>query len=39
LNKGRIEEKYKLRLKKYEVENIEQQLVLLEEQREYLTNK
>lgn len=39
LNKGRIEEKYKLRLKKYEIKNIERQLTLLEEQREYLTNR
>lgn len=34
LNKGHIEERYKLRLKKYEIKNIEQQLTLLEEQRE-----
>lgn len=39
LNKGRIEEKYKLRLKKYEIKNIERQLTFLEEQREYLTSK
>lgn len=39
LDKGRIEEKYKLRLKKYEIENVERQLALLEEQKEYLTNK
>jgi len=39
LNKGRIEEKYKLRLNKYEIKNIERQLTLLEERREYLTNK
>jgi len=38
LNKGCIEEKYKLRVKKYEIKNIEQQLTLLEKQREYLTN-
>ncbi|MBM3172355.1 MAG: site-specific DNA-methyltransferase [Chloroflexi bacterium] len=39
LSKGRIEEKYKLNLKRYEMKNIECQLTLLEEQREYLTNK
>ena len=39
LNKGRIEEKYRLRLKKYEINNIERQLTLLEEQKEYLKNK
>lgn len=39
LNKGRIEEKYKLRAKKYEIKNVEQQLALLEEQKEYLTSK
>jgi DNA modification methylase len=39
LNKGRIEEKYKLRLKKYEIKNIERQLTFLEEQREYLISK
>ncbi|MBL7075035.1 site-specific DNA-methyltransferase [candidate division KSB1 bacterium] len=38
LTKGLIEEKYKLRLKKYEIKNIERQLTLLEEQRKYLTN-
>lgn len=39
LSKGRIEEKYRLKLKKYEMKNIECQLTLLEEQREYLTSK
>ena len=39
LDKGRIEEKYRLRLKEYEIENVERQLALLEEQKEYLTNK
>lgn len=39
LSKGHIEEKYKLKLKKYEMKNIECQLTLLKEQREYLTNK
>jgi len=39
LSEGRIEEKYKLRLKNYELKNIESQLVLLEEQKEYLSSK
>jgi len=39
LNKGKIEERYKLRLKKYDTENISLQLTLLEEQKVYLTNK
>lgn len=39
LSKGHIEEKYKYKLKKYEMKNIECQLTLLKEQREYLTNK
>jgi len=40
LNKGYIEEKYKLRLKNYEINNIERQLVFLkEERRRYLSNK
>jgi len=39
LKKGCIEEKYKLRLKRYEIKNLERQLALLEEQDEYLTNK
>lgn len=38
LNRGRIEEKYKLRLRSYEIKNIESQLVLLEEQKEYLSD-
>lgn len=40
LNKGYIEEKYKLRLKNYEINSIERQIVFLkEERRRYLTNK
>jgi len=39
LNTGRIEEKYKLRLKRYERRNIEAQLSLLEERREYVVTK
>jgi len=39
LSKGRIEEKYKLRLKRYEKRNIEAQLSLLEQGREYVTTK
>ena len=39
LNTGRIEEKYKLRLKRYERRNMEAQLSLLEERREYATTK
>jgi len=35
LNEGRIEQKYRLRLKKYEIKNIQAQLALLEEQKEY----
>jgi len=38
LSRGCIEEKYKLKSKKYEIKNIEQQLILLKEQREYLDN-
>lgn len=38
LNKGRVEEKYKLRLKNYSLKNIESQLILLEKQEEYLSN-
>jgi hypothetical protein len=34
--KGKIEEKYKLRQKRYEIENVETQLTLLEKQKEYL---
>ena len=39
LSKGRIEEKYKLRLKRYERRNIEAQLSLLEERTEYTTTR
>ena len=39
LNKGRIEETYKLRLKRYERRNLEAQLSLLEERGEYTTIK
>ncbi len=39
LNKGRIEEKYKLRLSRYERRNIEAQLSLLKERGEYITTK
>ena len=39
LNKGRIEEIYKLRLKRYERRNIEAQLSLLEKGEEYVTTK
>lgn len=39
LNKGRIEEKYKLKLKHYERRNIEAQLSFLEERREYIATK
>jgi len=39
LNKGRIEEKYKLRLSRYERRNIETQLSLIEEGGEYITTK
>jgi len=39
LNKGRIEEKYRLDMKKYEIKNIQTQLAFLEEQREYLVKK
>ncbi len=38
LSKGQIEEKYKLRLKRYERKNIEAQLLLLEEGEEYSTD-
>ena len=38
LNKGRIEEKYKLRLTRYERKNLEAQPSLLEEREEYQTN-
>jgi len=36
---GRIEEKYRLRLKKYEIKNIQVQLKILESQKEYLIDK
>lgn len=39
LSKGRIGERYKLRLKNYDTKNISSQLTLLEEQEVYLTNK
>ena len=39
LSRGRIEEKYKLKLRKYEIKNIERQLILLREQRECLTKE
>lgn len=39
LSKGMIEEKYRLRLKRYEINNVKTQLSLLERQREYLINK
>jgi len=39
LSKGRIEEKYKLRLNRYERRNIEAQLSLLEERGEYIATK
>ncbi len=38
LSKGRIEEKYKLKLRHYERRNIEAQLMLLEERSGYLVN-
>jgi DNA modification methylase len=38
LSKGRIEEKYKLRLSRYERRNVEAQLSLLEEREKYLTS-
>jgi len=36
LKKGKIEEKYRLKMKKYEIDNIQTQLTLLEKQKEYL---
>jgi len=36
---GRIEEKYRLRLQKYEIKNIQVQLKILESQKEYLIDK
>ncbi len=39
LSKGRIEEKYRLRLRNYEAKNMEAQLTLLEERSEYLASE
>jgi len=39
LSKGRIEEKYRLRLKRYEAKNMTAQLTLLEERGNYLANE
>lgn len=39
LEKGKIEEKYRLAMKKYEIKNIQTQLILLEKQKEYLEDK
>lgn len=39
LNKGKIEEKYRLNMKKYEFKNIQSQLTFLEKQKEYLVKK
>ena len=39
LSKGRIEEKYRLRLKRYEIKNVQAQLSLLEQQKKYLIKK
>lgn len=39
LSKGRIEEKYKLRMKRQKVENIDRQLTLFEKHAGYLANK
>ncbi|HUU87093.1 MAG TPA: site-specific DNA-methyltransferase [Candidatus Glassbacteria bacterium] len=39
LSKGKIEEKYRLNMKKYEAKNIQTQLRFLEEQKEYLEGK
>ena len=39
MSTGRIEEKYRLRLKKYEIKNIQVQLKILESQKEYLIDK
>lgn len=39
LKSGGIDTRYKLRLRQYEVKNIEAQLMLLEQQKEYLTSK
>lgn len=37
INRGKIEEKYRLNLRKYEIENEQAQLTLFETQSEYLT--
>lgn len=39
LSKGIIEEKYRLKLNKYEIKNVQTQLKLLERQKEYLIKK
>ena len=39
LSKGKIEEKYRLNMKKYEIKNIQTQLTFLEDQKEYLVTK
>jgi len=39
LNRGKIEEKYRLNMKKYEFKNIQSQLAFLEKQKEYLVKK
>lgn len=39
LSKGIIEEKYRLKLNRYEIKNVQTQLKLLERQKEYLINK
>ena len=39
LKEGKIEAKYKLRLRKYEKRNIKAQLILLEQQQEYLASE
>ena len=39
LKEGKIETKYRLRMKKYDIKNAQAQLALLEEQEKYLANK
>jgi DNA modification methylase len=39
ISTGRIEEKYRLRLKRYEIKNIQVQLKILESQKDYLIDK
>lgn len=39
LKRGGIDTRYKLRLRQYEIKNIDAQLTLLEQQKEYLTSK